>query len=117
MNILIVDDEPLVTESLEYLLEDEFVVTSYNHPEEALTMLRDGHVFHVILSDFKMPVMNGIEFLEEAKVLLPSCHRIILTGYSDVTEINLALSSGVIEHVIKKPFSIDALRTIINKFS
>jgi YesN/AraC family two-component response regulator len=80
-NILIVDDENMVTKTLSMLLglEGFSNVTTFNSPHEALDYLKE-HEVDLIISDFIMPQMNGIDFLENAKKLQKDTSTILLTG-------------------------------------
>ena len=82
--VLIVDDETIVTQSLAAFLnlETDYRVLQSQSPQEALTLLRESPV-DVVISDFLMPEMNGLEFLLEVRKLYPVIPRIMLTGYAD----------------------------------
>ena len=82
--LLILDDEKIVTSTLKTLLSLEgFTDTHFfNSPLEAVDFLKDNQP-DLIISDFVMPEMNGLEFLKEAKNLYPETCMILLTGYAD----------------------------------
>lgn len=82
-SILCVDDEPGIVRSIRRILKGEpvNVLTAAGGPE-ALDILRKQAV-SLILTDYRMPEMNGIEFLEQAAPLCPDAFRIILTGYAE----------------------------------
>ncbi len=83
-DILILDDEPMVTDSIRDLLELEtaYRIITATSPVNALNMLEKTHV-QVIISDFLMPEMNGIDFLVQAKSRIPDMTAILITGYAD----------------------------------
>lgn len=82
--IVIVDDEEIVTQSLMSFLqlETEYEVHTFQSPEEALQLLRQRPI-DLVISDFLMPGMNGLQFLAAVKKLHPDTPRILLTGYAD----------------------------------
>ncbi len=111
--LLVLDDDNLVTSSLKSLftLEGFSDVVYFNSPEEALNYLRQNPR-EVIISDFMMPKMNGIEFLSEAKKLYPNAGTILLTGYADKENAIKAINEVGLYKYIEKPWDNDAL--IIN---
>jgi len=111
--ILIVDDEAMVTKTLGMLLglEGFSNVVSYNDPNEALLYLKDNET-DLIISDFIMPQMNGIDFLENAKKLQKEVSTILLTGYADKENAIRAINEIGIFKYIEKPW--DNTNLIIN---
>ena len=82
--IAIIDDENMVTKTLKTLLKIEGFsnVDTFNNPDHALESIKDNP-YDLIISDFIMPDMNGIEFLSKAKEIQPDTTQILLTGYAD----------------------------------
>ncbi|MBR5303724.1 MAG: response regulator [Candidatus Gastranaerophilales bacterium] len=112
-NILIVDDENMVTKTLSMLLglEGFSNVAAFNSPFEALDYLKENEV-DLIISDFIMPQMNGIDFLENAKKLQKDTSTILLTGYADKENAIRAINEIGIFKYIEKPWDNNNL--IIN---
>ncbi len=83
-SIVIVDDEDIVLQTMSSLLalETSYDVHTFLTPRHALESIKDLHV-DLVISDFLMPDMNGLEFLSEVKRLYPDTVRILLTGYAD----------------------------------
>ncbi len=108
--ILILDDDKLVTSSLKSLLmlEGFTDVVLYNNPKEAVEYL-NHNVRDVIISDFMMPEMNGLEFLSEAKKLYPNASMILLTGYADKENAIKAINEVGLYKYIEKPWDNDEL--------
>ena len=82
--IIVVDDEKIVTSAFKTLLKVEGFDDAhfFNKPKEAVEFLK-SNTPDLIVSDFMMPDMNGLEFLTEAKKLHPEVSMILLTGYAD----------------------------------
>jgi DNA-binding NtrC family response regulator len=99
--VLLVDDEVQVLHSLERLLRRRgFEVRMTSSPREALELLRAAPA-DVVIADFKMPEMTGMELLEEVHRLDPRVRRLLLTGYADL-ESSGGDAKGV--HVLAKPW-------------
>ena len=81
--ILIVDDEPDITEILSDLLGDEHDCTTANSAEEALALLADNE-FHLVVSDITMPGMTGLEMLPRAKSISPNTVIVMISGMQTV---------------------------------
>lgn len=118
--ILIVDDEPLVTKTLKTLLNIEGYknVECFNNPLDALEHLKLGTV-ELIISDFIMPELNGIEFLTEAKKFAPNCTQMLLTGYADKENAIKAINELGIFKYIEKPWNnaelLDNIKSAIER--
>lgn len=108
--ILIVDDDKIVTSSLKTLFKLEGFSDShyFNDPKEALEFLKTQKP-DLILSDFLMPEMNGLEFLSAAKELYPEVSMILLTGYADKENAIKAINEIGLYKYIEKPWDNDDL--------
>ncbi len=113
--LLLVDDEPGVLNALHRLLRrDGYKILMADGPAQAFELLAQ-HEVQVIVSDQRMPEMNGTEFLSRAKRLYPNTVRIILSGYTDVESITDAINRGAIYHFMTKPWDDEKLRTEIHE--
>jgi len=101
--ILIVDDEKDNLEALRRMLRGQYDVTIVESPIEALKLVQ-SQLFHVIVSDQRMPEMTGVELLEKAKKLSPLSTRILLTGYTDIDSVIDAINRGQIYRYVSKPW-------------
>ena len=112
--ILAVDDDALVLATLESLfgLETEYSVSVHSDPKEAITELERKPV-DLIISDFLMPTMNGIDFLAQARRLQPDAARILLTGFADKQNAIRAINEAGIYHYLEKPWDNDHLLLLI----
>ncbi len=111
--ILVLDDDKLVTSSLKslFLLEGFDDAAFFNDPIDALTYL-ENNPRDVIISDFMMPQMNGLEFFSKAKAMYPNASMILLTGYADKENAIRAINEVGLYKYIEKPWDNDEL--IIN---
>lgn len=111
--ILVVDDDKIVTSTLKTLfkLEGFDDANYFNNPKEAVEFLKLEKP-DLILSDFLMPEMNGLEFLSVAKSLYPEISMILLTGYADKENAIKAINEVGLYKYIEKPWDNDDL--IIN---
>ena len=111
--IVVVDDEKVVTSAFSMLLKVEGFNDAhfFNNPKEALEYLKENQP-DIVISDFLMPEMNGLEFLSEVKKLYPEVSKILLTGYADKENAIRAINEIGLYRYIEKPWSNDDL--IIN---
>ncbi|MCE1241315.1 MAG: response regulator [Azonexaceae bacterium] len=112
--ILIVDDEASILKSLQRLLRHapcsygnqhfplEVVTTTSAH--EALAFAHQDD-FDLFISDYRMPEMDGVEFLKAAKAIQPDAARLILSGYADLNALLRAVNEVGIERFIAKPWN------------
>ncbi len=102
-NILVVDDELIVRDSLKEWLEDEgFSVEMADSGQTALDMLKQN-TYHLMLTDIKMPGMDGVELLKEAKKDLPELPVVMMTAYATVETAIEAMKQGALDYLLK-PF-------------
>jgi len=110
ISVLLVDDEENILHSLRRLLVDEsYNVETASTGEEGLAKLRNLPNVGLIVSDQRMPGMNGAEFLEHTKELSPNALRILLTGYSDINATIDAINRGGAYRYISKPWNDEDL--------
>lgn len=111
--IVVVDDEKIVTSAFSTLLKVEGFSDAhfFNSPKEALEFLKDNTP-DLVISDFLMPEMNGLEFLSEVKSMYPEVSKILLTGYADKENAIRAINEIGLYRYIEKPWNNDDL--IIN---
>ena len=111
--IVVVDDEKIITSAFKTLLMVEGFddAVFFNNPIEAVKYL-EKNTPDLIISDFMMPEMNGLEFLTKAKELHPEVSKILLTGYADKENAIKAINDVGLYRYIEKPWDNDDL--IIN---
>jgi two-component system, sensor histidine kinase and response regulator len=104
--VALIDDEIQIIEALERLLRKQFEVYKYHDPISFIQFIEQHpeHLFSVIISDQKMPKMNGTELLKKSLELQPQATRILLTGYSELDSIISAINEGHIYRYLHKPW-------------
>ncbi|WIM06419.1 MAG: EAL domain-containing protein [Candidatus Nitricoxidivorans perseverans] len=108
--LLIVDDEPDILSALGRALRGEdYRVLAAGSAKEGLELLATNDV-QVILSDQRMPVMSGTEFLGRAKDIHPDTVRIVLSGYTDLESVTRLVNEGAIYKFLTKPWDDEQLR-------
>ncbi|HLD64872.1 MAG TPA: EAL domain-containing protein [Pseudomonas sp.] len=108
--LLLLDDEENILRALTRLLRrDGYTIISANSAQEAFGLLAK-HDVQVILSDQRMPEMNGTEFLSRVKDLYPDTIRIVLSGYTDLKSVTDAINQGAIYKFLTKPWDDEQLR-------
>ena len=109
-DIVIVDDDVLVTKALGILLKIEGFtnVHLFNNPLEAVDYVKDNKPA-LVISDFMMPQMNGIDFLLEVKKYYNDISLILLTGYADKENAIRAINEVGLYKYIEKPWDNGAL--------
>lgn len=116
IRILCVDDERNVLRSLERIfLDDDYEILTANSGEEGLELLDQSAQVQVVISDYRMPGMNGVDFLKEVFGRRPETIRIVLSGYADTAAVVAAINEGKIYKFIPKPWNDDELRLTVAK--
>lgn len=116
VKILFVDDEPNVLRALERLLMDEqYTLLKAGSGDEGLQLLEENEPVPLVISDYRMPGMSGVEFLKTVYERWPETVRIVLSGYADTAAIVEAINEGHIYKFIPKPWNDDQLRVTIAK--
>ena len=110
--ILLVDDEPHVLKAVGRLLNDHDVV-GCTGAEEALQRARNES-FDLVLSDYRMPEMDGVEFLRRFMRLQPDAARLMLTAHADLEGVQAAINDAAVFRFINKPWSDFELRNAVD---
>jgi len=112
---MVVDDEPDNLDLLYRTFRRDFQVYKASHARSALEILNKEGEMAVIISDQRMPEMNGTEFLSQTVDRFPDTIRILLTGFTDVEDLVEAINSGQVFKYITKPWNPDNLKNIVNQ--
>ncbi len=114
IRILLVDDERNVLRSLQRtFLDEDYEILTACSGSEGLSILESVSPVQVIISDYRMPEMNGVDFLREVCKKWPDTVRIVLSGYADTVSIVSAINDGEIYKFIPKPWNDDELKVAI----
>jgi two-component system response regulator HydG len=109
---LLVDDDELIRDSLSMAFKNKgCFIRAAESAEEGLDAIKEEQ-FDVIISDFRLPGINGLDFLKLATVTNPRAVNILITAYRDEYMFSEAIRMGVTEF-IDKPFSVKALVALL----
>lgn len=111
--VLIVDDEPAVLEGYKRLLRREFDLETAEGGELGLTTLQEHGPFALVISDMRMPKMDGVQFLSRVKELSPETIRMVLTGHADMQSAIDAVNQGSVFRFLTKPCEKETLAKAI----
>ena len=118
--ILFVDDESPVLEGYQRLLHREFAVNTALGGHQGLAAIRANGPFAVIVSDMRMPEMNGIEFLAQVRQTAPDSVRMLLTGHAELDAAIEAVNKGNIFRFLTKPCNkpvlVDAIQSGLDQY-
>jgi DNA-binding NtrC family response regulator len=113
--ILVVDDEPHVAETLrDILMHEGFQVEIVENGREALDRLTGGNRFDLVITDMKMPEMDGLELSRQVQKLSKNLPVIVLTAYATLKNGLQAMREGVYDY-ISKPFSVNLLMDVVHE--
>jgi two-component system sensor histidine kinase/response regulator len=111
--LLCLDDEPDNLDALERIFRRKYTVLKATTPEQAFSILDNYPALSVIISDQRMPLITGVEFLEKSIASHPDTVRILLTGYTDIESVIGAVNKGQIYRYLTKPWDpVDLTNTV-----
>jgi len=113
--LVVIDDEEPILFSLQCLFrKDGYNLHTFSSGRDALEFLKENDA-DVIITDMRMPEMNGTQFLESSTVRSSNAIKIIISGYEEKTIILNAMSHGLARHYIMKPWDDEQLRAIVTE--
>ncbi len=116
IKILCVDDEKNVLRALKRVFLDcDYEIITAESGSEGLEILNQTDTVQIVISDYRMPQMSGVEFLQEVYRNWPDTLRIVLSGFADMSVIMDAINEGHIYQFIQKPWDDDKLKATISK--
>ena len=101
--ILCVDDDANLLEGLKRQLRKQFTLETALSGEAGLVVVKEDGPFAVVVSDMRMPGMNGARFLAQVRAMAPDTVRILLTGQTDIQDAIVAVNEGHIFRFLTKP--------------
>ncbi|ALF54424.1 adenylate cyclase [Nostoc piscinale CENA21] len=113
--ILVVDDEPDNLDLLYRTFYRDYKVLRATSGPAALDLLAEEGEVAVIISDQRMPIMSGTEFLSLTATQYPDIIRIILTGYTDVEDLVEAINAGKVFKYVTKPWEAEELKAVVRQ--
>ncbi|MBI5206779.1 MAG: sigma-54-dependent Fis family transcriptional regulator [Candidatus Firestonebacteria bacterium] len=114
ISIMVIDDEEKMLKILNIVLEDEgYKVNTYSDPKAALVALKEKF-FPIVLTDLKMPDVDGLQVLDFVKRISPKTEVVIMTAYADAKTAISAIKKGAYDYIIK-PFEMDELKIMLNR--
>src|SRR5436190_4123444 len=113
--IVIVDDDPTVLDTLDHLLGAEYTVLTALDGESALALLEEHGPPAAVISDLKMPGMDGIELLGEVLHRYPETSRILHTAEADLSSALAAINASHVLRMLTKPASSAELRSTVRE--
>ncbi len=111
--ILFVDDEPAVLDGYKRMLHRDFEVDTAGGGRQGLAATQQHGPYSVVISDMRMPEMNGAQFFAQLRQTAPDTIRILLTGYSDLSAAMDAVNEGNIFRFLTKPCEKEVLARAI----
>ncbi len=114
ISVLYVDDEVINLKAFQANYRRDFNVLIARSAEEGLQLV-DENKIHVILTDQRMPVMTGVEFLEQVQQKHPEPIRILITAFSNIQAVIDAINKGNVYRYITKPWDKNELKSVIEK--
>lgn len=112
--ILFVDDDPNILSAFQRHLRKQFEIQTALEGPQGLEAVRNDGPFAVIVSDLRMPQMDGIQFLSQVRALTPDSVRMMLTGNADLSAAVEAVNQGHIFRFLTKPCAAEVLTTALN---
>jgi len=113
VKILIVDDDEAYLASLRRIMRGHFEITTTTDPIHALRVIEHQGPFAVVISDFRMPFMNGIELFSKVIAIDKNIQRIMLTGCAELQMAIDAINHGKITAFLTKPTPAGSIRSVV----
>ena len=106
INILYVDDEPINLILFRSVFKSQYTIHTADSGSAGIKVLGENGNIDIVISDMKMPGMDGLEFISRARDLFPGITFFILTGYDLTPEIQNSIDSGLVKRCFQKPMNI-----------
>lgn len=109
--VLFLDDEEDLLNAIQRLLRQEpYRIMCTTDPQAALSIVATESP-QLVVSDYRMAAMNGIDFIRKVCDVYPACVRVIYSGYAEEAALQKAIAENVLDHVITKPWDSKTIKT------
>lgn len=112
--VLYVDDEVINLKVFAISFRKKFNIITAESAAEGLDILKNNPDIQIVITDMKMPMMNGLEFIRAAKPIFTNIKFFILTGFEQTPEISQAIEDDLVVAYFKKPFSMPKIEEAIS---
>lgn len=116
MSLAIVDDEEEILSALKRLLRGQYEVSIFASAQDCLRAFECDH-FDLVLSDIRMPVMDGFALMERVREISPDTARLCISGYADMQDCHTAIEQGLFEFIVAKPWDNFELKQVLKVFA
>lgn len=115
MRIMIVDDDENSLKAIARVINANFdcVIDTFESSEDAYEQIQKA-LYDIIISDFRMPKIDGITLLSKAKQVQPMALRVVLSGYCDRDALSGAINGAQVQRFIEKPYQPQELINMVN---
>jgi FixJ family two-component response regulator len=113
--VLCVDDDACLLQGVAAVLRRRFDVTIAHGADEALNVMQTAGPFAIVVTDMRMPGLDGVALLKQTRVLYPDTVRILLTGESDVADAARAVNEGEVFRFLTKPCPGQVLEQVLTE--
>ena len=113
--ILCIDDEPGILEALNRLLWKDYQLIYAEGPHKGIELLKQHDDISVVITDFRMPEMTGVDVLKEVQKISPTSARILLSGQIDLVDLAEVVNTELVHRVILKTWENDFLKIQISE--
>lgn len=115
LKVLYVDDEKFNLLVFKNSILGDYDIKLAQSAEEALSLLKQENDIQVVITDMRMPEMNGLNLIKKARELFPNTSYYLLTGFDTNEEIDDALHEGLVIDIFHKPFDINEIQNVLNR--
>ena len=113
LTVLIVDDESFLLQALSAVLEDTaFVVLTATSADDGIKEL-ERQPIDIVISDYRMPNIDGVDFLAHVATVQPKASRVLMTAFADLSTTLRAINDAHIEHLLHKPITGEQLLGVL----
>lgn len=112
--LLVVDDDDILLRAFERTFRRRYELWTASSGAAALQVLAEREI-EVLVTDFSMPVMNGIELLRQVAVRRPAVARLLLTAYADLPEVVALKEQGLVSAVLMKPWTREEVEAAVGQ--